>query len=187
MNLKNITTEQLAALISNKLNEHGIDSILVGGGCVSIYSKNRYQSYDLDYVTYADMKKVQRALKELGFEKKGRHFAHKECRYYVEFVAPPVAIGNEPICKYEYHQTPLGTIKMLTPTDSVKDRLASYYHWDDLQSLNQAMNIYQEIPEKIDVEEIRKWSQKEGYLEKFQIFLKKLKKISNQKFSDYTQ
>lgn len=33
---------------------------MVGGACVTIYSANRYQSYDLDYVTYEDMKKIKK-------------------------------------------------------------------------------------------------------------------------------
>jgi hypothetical protein len=128
------------------------------------------------------MKKVKNALKELDFIKKGKYFKHQECQYYIEFVSPPVAIGDEPIQEYEYHKTPLGTIKMLTPTDSVKDRLASYYHWDDLQGLEQASNICQEIPDKIDIDEIKRWSRKENQVKKYEIFLKRLKKISNQKF-----
>ena len=59
---KKITLEKLAAIISEKLREHKIDSILVGGGCVSIYSQNRYQSYDLDYVTYEDKKKIAKVM-----------------------------------------------------------------------------------------------------------------------------
>ncbi|NGX56737.1 MAG: hypothetical protein K1060chlam5_00983 [Candidatus Anoxychlamydiales bacterium] len=177
INYKKITLEQLAAIISNKLTEHNIDSILVGGGCVSIYSKNRYQSYDLDFITYQDMKKVELALKELGFIKKNRHFEHKDCQYFIEFVSPPVAIGSEPVHKFEYHKTKLGTIKMLTPTDSIKDRLASYYHWNDLQGLEQALDICHEI-KKIDLNEIKNWSEKEGYLNKFQRFLSLLQSES---------
>ena len=152
---------------------------MVGGGCVSIYSQNRYQSYDLDYVIYEDLKRVKAALKELDFIKAGKHFKHHRCPYYIEFVSPPVAIGNEPIQDYEYRKTSLGTIKMLTPTDSVKDRLASYYHWDDLQGLEQAINICQEIPKKIDLEKVERWSKREGQKEKYQIFVKRLKAISN--------
>ena len=66
------------------LKKHSINSILVGGGCVSIYSQNRYQSYDLDYVTYEDMKKIAKALNELDFQKKGRYFIHKDCKYYIK-------------------------------------------------------------------------------------------------------
>ncbi|PIS03395.1 MAG: hypothetical protein COT85_00335 [Chlamydiae bacterium CG10_big_fil_rev_8_21_14_0_10_42_34] len=68
MNYKKITIEELAAIISKKLQDHGIDSILVGGGCVSIYSHNRYQSYDLDYVTYEDIKKVANALEPISIK-----------------------------------------------------------------------------------------------------------------------
>ncbi len=174
MKLEYITIEQLAAVVSSKLQEYGVDSILVGGGCVSVYSKNRYQSYDLDYVTYEDMNKVKVALKELGFKRKGHHFEHKDCQYFIEFVAPPVSIGSEPVHDYEYHKTAFGTIKMLTPTDSIKDRLASYYYWNDYQSLDQAINIYEEIPNRINLTEIKRWSEKEGHLQKFQVFLKKI-------------
>jgi hypothetical protein len=177
MNFKAVSLEQLAAIVSDKLRKHGIDSVLVGGGCVTIYSENRYQSYDLDYITYEDMKKVQKALGELGFEKKGRQFKHKECKYYIEFLTPPVAIGNEPVLEYEYRKTPLGMIKMLNPTDSVKDRLASYYYWNDEQGLDQALSICREIRSKIDLRQIKKWSQEEGYLEKFQTFLDSLDKL----------
>ena len=47
-----IRIKELAALISEKLRGGGVDSILVGGACVSIYTKNKYQSFDLDFVTH---------------------------------------------------------------------------------------------------------------------------------------
>lgn len=180
ISFKTITLEELAATVSKKLEEHGIDSILVGGACASIYSHNRYQSYDLDYVAYEDMKKVAKSLKELNFEKKGKYFSHQECEYFIEFVSPPVSIGEEPIHYFEHHKTPLGTIKMLTPTDSVKDRLASFYHWDDSQSLDQAIAIYKEASKEVNIQEIKRWSRKEGHSQKFDFFFK-IKKISMNK------
>lgn len=179
--LKNITLEHLAAIISSKLQEYKIDSILVGGACVSIYSQNRYQSYDLDYVTYEDMKKVAEALHKLGFVKKGKYFSQAHCQFYIEFVSPPVSIGKEPISHFEQYQTPLGTIKMLTPTDCVKDRLAGYYHWEDRQSLDQAITICRQQKKRINLQEIKNWSEKEGHLKEFEIFQKKLLVKTNQK------
>jgi hypothetical protein len=44
---KKITTEELAALVSTKLQEHEIDALLVGGACISIYTANQYISGDL--------------------------------------------------------------------------------------------------------------------------------------------
>lgn len=179
INFKKITLEKLAAIVSEKLKEHGIDSVLVGGSCVSIYCKNRYQSYDLDYVTHEDMNTVKEALVELDFIKKGKYFIHPDCDYFIDFVSPPVSIGDETIQKFEYHKTPLGTIKMLTPTDSIKDRLTAFYHWNDKQSLDQALMIYNEIPNKIDIDEIKRWSHKEGYTQKYRLFIKNLKITSN--------
>ena len=63
----NISLQELAGYVSEELRKRGVDTILVGGACVTIYSHNRYQSYDLDYVTYDDMRKVKKALLELGF------------------------------------------------------------------------------------------------------------------------
>jgi len=34
---------------------------------------------------------------------------------------------------------------LLTPTDCVKDRLAAYFFWNDLQSLGQAVMVVKEI------------------------------------------
>ncbi len=53
-----ISLKELAGYVAEELRKRGIDTVLVGGACVTIYSENRYQSYDLDYVTYADMKKA---------------------------------------------------------------------------------------------------------------------------------
>jgi hypothetical protein len=74
-----ISLRDLAGFISEELKKRGIDTILVGGACATIYSENRYQSYDLDYITYEEMKKVKKALAELGFVEKQKYFKHKDC------------------------------------------------------------------------------------------------------------
>jgi hypothetical protein len=148
---KSISLRDLAGFISEELRKRDIETTLVGGACVTIYSENLYQSYDLDFVTRDD------------------------CPWFIEFVSPPVAVGNEPIHKFEHIKTPLGTIQMLRPTDSVKDRLASFYHWSDKQGLEQALNICS--IQTVDLEEIEKWSIREGEGKKFLIFLEKFKLI----------
>ncbi len=47
-------------------------------------------------------------------------------------------------------------INLLRPTDSVKDRLSSFYHWNDKQGLAQAVAIC--LEQKINLNEIEKWS-----------------------------
>lgn len=49
MEYSNIDIKDLACFVYELLENNGIDAVLVGGACVSIYSQNRYQSYDLDF------------------------------------------------------------------------------------------------------------------------------------------
>lgn len=172
---QNITLKELAGYVSEELRKRGVDTILVGGACVTIYSENRYQSYDLDYVTYEDMRKVKKALLEMGFTEKARYFQHSGCPWLVEFVSPPAAVGNEYVRDFGSVKTRFGTIKLLRPVDSVKDRLGAYYHWNDRQGLEQAINIC--LEQDIDLSEVERWSVSEGHLGKYTKFLEQLEKI----------
>ena len=143
------------------------------------YSGNKYSSYDLDYVTFAEIKELKPVLKELGYEQKTtRHFEHEVCPFFIEFPSPPVAIGNEcPVLDFNRIRTKYGTIKLLTPTDCVKDRLAAYFHWRDPQSSQQAIMVAES--QKIELERVRKWAIKEGCVDKYEAFVNLLRKSSS--------
>lgn len=173
INWKTISLKELAGYIANELRKHDIDTVLVGGACVTIYSNNKYQSYDLDFITYDEMKPVKTALHDLGFIQKHKYFQHPDCPWFIEFVSPPVAIGDEPIHEFNHIKTKLGEIKLLKAVDSVKDRLASYYYWGDKQSLEQAINI--SIEQDININEVERWSKRENQLDKFKEFKNQLK------------
>jgi hypothetical protein len=98
---KSIDIKDLAGLVSDTLRQDGIDTVLVGGACVSIYSQNRYMSYDLDYITYEDKSKVAKSLEKIGFREKNQCFYHQLCRFFIEFVPPPAAVGRQPIYEFE--------------------------------------------------------------------------------------
>ena len=166
-----INIRNLAAIICSCLKKNGIETILVGGACVSIYAKNRYVSYDLDFVTESSLKELIPVLNELGFIKKdGRLFENPSCDFLIDFPAPPIAIGNEPVFKFSLIKTRYGIIRLLTPTDCVKDRLAAYFFWNDHQALKQATMVAKN--NKINLLKIRKWAEKEGETEKFKVFQK---------------
>jgi hypothetical protein len=174
-----IGIKELAGLVSEKLREKGIDSILVGGACVSIYTNNKYQSFDLDFVTHAAIKEVATLLTELGFKRKSsRHFIRRDCPFFIEFVAPPAAVGNEPLKKEQKLKTRLGTLVLMTPTDSVKDRLAAFYHWNDQQALEQALLVAKS--QKVNFREIKRWSEQEGHSEKYRQFIKRLRRARHE-------
>ena len=165
INWDKIGIKKLALLVSGELKKNGMDAVLVGGACVSIYTRNRYFSMDLDFVSDTSLKELEPVMNSLGFKLNGRHFEHPGCRFLVEFPPPPVSIGNEiPIRKFRT----INTLTMFTPTDCVKDRLAAYYHWSDPQSLKQAIMVARSQP--VDLADIADWSKKEGAPEKFNRF-----------------
>lgn len=165
----NISLKEFAGYVSEELRKRDIDVILVGGACVTIYSENRYQSYDLDYVTYEDMNKVKKALLSIGFVEKVRYFQYPDCPWFIEFVSPPAARDFGSV------ETRFGKIKLLRPVDSVKDRLGAFYHWNDRQGLEQAINIC--LEQDINLSEVESWSESEGYSKKYAIFLTRLKNL----------
>lgn len=169
VDLENITLQELACFVYETLKSHGIDAVLVGGACVSIYSENQYQSLDVDFATYNDLKPVELILKEFGFKRLGRCFNHKKCPYVIDFVNPPIAVGNEAVRKFDILKTESGILQLLSPTDCVKDRLASFFYWKDNQSLDQAILVAKE--RSIDLENLKKWAKAEGFTDKLNQFL----------------
>jgi hypothetical protein len=162
-----------AAAVCTHLRSKGIEASLVGGACVSIYSDNAYESFDLDFVSHEPHKRIESALAEIGFMRTdGRHFDHPECRYYVEFVNPPVAIGGEVIKRLKRLETPSGLLTLLTPTDCVKDRLAAYLHWKDTQALEQAVLVA--LGHRVNMAKVKAWSAKEDGQSAFARFAKEL-------------
>ncbi|MDN3505739.1 MAG: hypothetical protein P0S96_00730 [Simkaniaceae bacterium] len=170
-----ISIPELSGLISSALRQEGIYCTLVGGACVSIYSKNQYLSYDLDFVIYEDTNLVGKILAGLGFKKKGKYFVHPKCQFFVEFVSPPIAIGNEPVRHINTIDTALGKVQILSPQDCIKDRLASYFHWNDMQALEQAILVYKNNKEKVLLSDVKKWAANQGAMSGFQDFLKAVK------------
>ncbi|MFS8563177.1 MAG: hypothetical protein LVR00_02120 [Rhabdochlamydiaceae bacterium] len=172
MNFSKISLKKLACFVCQTLKNHGVDAVLVGGACVSIYSENRYQSMDVDFVTYIELKPIEKILGKYGFKRLGRCFTHKECPYVIDFVNPPVTIGQEAIHQFNTLTSSSGTLQLLSPTDCVKDRLASFFYWDDKQALDQAFLVAQE--HSIDIKNLKCWAKAEGHSDKLNQFLDKL-------------
>ena len=107
-----------------------------------------------------------------GFYEEGRYFRHPDSQFFVEFPPGPLAIGQESVKQTVEKKLSTGTLKIISPTDCVKDRLAAYYHWGDQQSLLQATLVAQQ--NKINVDEIRRWSLAEGKLREFEKIKDKL-------------
>jgi hypothetical protein len=167
---------EIAAFVCSHLKRAGIDCVLSGGACVSIYSENKYMSYDLDFIEtgFTDRKKLVDAMNEIGFIEENRYFVRTDCKFFVEFPSGPLAVGSEPVKEIVTLKFKTGELRIISPTDAVKDRLAAFYFWDDLQSLEQAILITRF--NEIDLDEVKRWSSVENKLILFNKFLYMLKK-----------
>lgn len=173
--LRNMSAEELAGLVCQTLRNAGITVTLTGGACVAIWSGGRYVSHDLDFVEEGPVppRKLREALGRLGFEKKGRHFVHPETPFFVEFPTGPLTVGDQRVEAVSERSTPAGTLRLLSPTDCVKDRLAAFFHWNDGQCLEQALLVAR--AQTVDLEELRRWSRSERGEKKFRIFEERLR------------
>jgi len=78
-------------------------------------------------------------LAEIGFEEEAKYFTHPETQDFLEFLAGPLAVGDEAPQKIVVLSFETGKLLALPPTVCVKDRLAAYFHWNDQQCLEQAL------------------------------------------------
>lgn len=166
---------ELGAFVQTQLRKRGIELVLSGGAVVTIYSNNRYVSHDLDFVNIytARRKSIREAMEELGFHEEGRHFVHSDTQFIIEFPPGPLMIGDEPVKQIDELEFPTGTLKIISSTDCVKDRLAAYYHWGDQQCLVQATLVAQ--TRHIDFEEVKRWSKVEGKVDDFEKISRRLR------------
>jgi len=112
-------------------------------------------------------------MESIGFRRIGNHYEHPRTPFFVEFPAGPVGIGTDTNVRPVVYRI-LGTrVRALSATDSCRDRLAAFYHWNDRQSLTTAVQIARHL--KVDLKAIRAWSAREGAAEKFAEFLEALR------------
>jgi hypothetical protein len=168
-------TIELAAFVSDYLRKNGVENVLTGGSCAEIYSSAKYVSGDLDFVdlNYIPLKKIAEILEGIGFKqlKQSRGFVHPEAIKMLEILNAPLSVGEEKIEKVDQLVVAGFRLNILTPTDSVKDRLAAYYHWNDRQSLEVALLVCEK--KEINIAKVKKWSVNEGMEEKFNFFNEK--------------
>jgi len=114
--LTDMSLGELAALVWTHLHGHGIECVLTGDACVSIYTMSRYQSYDLDFVERVPQsrKRIKEALTELGFFEENRYFRHPDTKFFLELPAGPLSLGSEPVKATVTLQFPTGQLVLLS-------------------------------------------------------------------------
>ncbi len=171
-----MSIEEIGAIVCQALLDAGVDAFLSGGAVVSIYSNNEFESFDLDFVSFGDRRKIDAVMLHLGFAKsRSRLYQHPNSPFMVEFPGVAVQIGNEPIQNFAERVVDGKTLKLLTPTDCIKDRLASYIHWNDKQAVEQAALVACRHPHDRDA--IARFCSNEGSKSAYEVFSKRVSSL----------
>ncbi len=173
---KKATEEEVWQFVGWHLAKNGIQTILVGGAVCAIYSDGIYKSGDLDFVlkTYAEGKLTE-TLESIGFMKsRGRHFIHPKCDKFVEFMYGPAGIGDDIQIKPDEKKIEGQTLYIYSPTDCIRDRLASYIHFKARECLDQAVLVAQKFP--FNKRKVKEWCVSEGFPAAYDDLIKKLGK-----------
>jgi hypothetical protein len=158
---------ELVGHVQSHLHAAGIQTALSGGSCVTYWSENAYQSDGIDLIPEGIGQRalIRATMLGLGFSEHNRYFTHPDTKLFVEFPAGPLAVGEERPRQIDEIVTATGIMRLLSPTDCVKDRLTWWFHNGDRQCLEQAIAVAQTAG--VDMDEIRRWSRGEGKASEF--------------------
>lgn len=153
----------VAARVGAALRGRGIRAVLTGGACAGLHSGGVYTSSDADFVLLDPTRRVEldEALASIGFRRVRDGYRHRTLPYQVEFPRGPLGIGQDLDVRPVLARHRGATFLALSATDSCRDRLAAFYHWNDRQSLRVAAWIA--LRRRVDRRRIRAWSRREGH------------------------
>jgi hypothetical protein len=128
--------EQVAAAVAAALDAAGLRAVLTGGAAAVIHSGGDYESEDLDFILESSptQERLDEVLAEIGFSRKRDHYIHRASPFFIEFVRGPLAIGRDIRIRPIEMRVGQQRILALSATDSCRDRLAAFYHWNDRQT-----------------------------------------------------
>lgn len=174
------TLPEVAMAVGDALRRAGIRAVLTGGACAAYYSNGAYHSRDADFVIVGEVstKALDEAMATIGFRRRTGRYVHARVRYFVEFPAGPLGIGEDFAIRPAWKIQRGVRMLALTATDSCRDRLCAFYFWHDRQALAAAVAIAR--LHRVRLSAIRQWSEQEGQLEAYEQFAAELAKVRRQ-------
>lgn len=104
----------------------------------------------------------------VGFRRNRDRYVHDELEYFVEFPRGPLGIGGDSRIRPVWKTRRGARALALSATDSCRDRLAAFYHWNDRQALSAAVSIA--LRHRLNFALIRRWSEAEDMLNRYEVF-----------------
>lgn len=176
------TLADVCFAVSQALEVHGIAAVLTGGSAAAVYAPHVYTSYDADFILEHDepLTEIVDALGTIGFNRDGksRIFVHPDTKYTIDFPRGPLAVGGDYVNETATLTNGAMTLRILSPTDCVRDRLAHFYHWDDYTALKAAVGVATANIDNVNMDLLRSWSTREEHLNKFEEFERRLSRAA---------
>jgi len=176
------TLTEVAYTVCTALDGAGFTAVLTGGSAATFHAPEAYLSDDLDFVLALRGTNGASALKQLGYQRRGDFYLHASSRFLLEFPPGPLAIGNDLVRTWSTYRRRGEILHVLTPTDSCRDRLASFLFWNDFRGLEQALHVYRAQRRKVDLGSIKAWCARERQPEKFELFEHRLRRKTSARF-----
>lgn len=169
------TLTDVAFAVCTALDRAGFVVVLTGGSAATYYAPESYQSLDLDFVITLRGAAGKETLEALGFQQKGEFYRHLRSPYSLDFPPGPLAIGDDHVSTWSTVRRDDEVLHVLTPTDSCRDRLASFLFWNDFSGLEQALAVQRARPAEVDLPFIEEWCRREHQTAKFDLFARRVR------------
>lgn len=163
------TLTDVAFYVCTALHQHGITAVLTGGSAATFYAPEAYQSRDLDFVITVWAADGEHALLAAGFRRERDCYVHPATHYPVEFPRGPLTVADDLIRTWNTVHRDIEVLHVLSPTDSVRDRLAAFLFWNDWSGLEQALAV---AWVRLDVDHaiVEDWCRRSGQIAKWDVF-----------------
>jgi hypothetical protein len=181
---ENSTLEDVCFEVSAAMDRHGITSVLTGGSAATVYAPQFYTSLDADFVliNFPARAQLDKALVEVGYvpSETGGMYENPRSMFTIDFPKGPLSVAGDYVSETAIIERGDIKLRILTVTDCVRDRLSSFYFWNDYTGLNAAIGVAKARRDQVDFARLRAWTERESgpasadYLIKYDEFLRRL-------------
>lgn len=162
---------RVAFKVCTALDRIGVRAVLCGGSAAEIYVPQAYQSGDVDFIAqwFVDSEKIDAAVAEIGFMKKGRIYVCADNPVTLDFPSDDLMIWDEAVTAFDTLQEDGLVLHVQTPFDTVRDRLCWFFVGQpDYQSMRVAAEVARAYD--IDVHKLEIWAERIGEAKRFAEF-----------------
>jgi len=144
------------SIITPRLEEKGIKTVIVGGSAVEFYTKDQYATGDIDLaINRLKRTGIDSVLADLLFKKVGRMWVREDLALYIE---TPGDIRDIDMGKVTKVETEEGYAYIIGLEDIILDRILAAEHWKSEKDKEQAIQMASSYWDSIDWKYVREKS-----------------------------